>query len=305
MSSCDNTAYSNNAAGIPGIVFLHAPENLKSKINIEGFSIDPSIPIPVELSDAKKNGKPDFAAIEHLTIEMIVSGMIRVICHNTALGQADNKISTYYRDFVLAFKPNILAEFKNAAIVHLQKGSHSTAREIIAALDGFFPDSPEVLALKSMFFEETDARAETGYQEAYRLISNGNEQAGMEKLRKFLELRPDSWNGWFMLGWALRKLKRWKEGAACFSKAIEAGGAYVDTYNELAICLIETGDYDIARRELETALSYEPENIKIISNLAILALKTGQEAEAKALFRKALDIEPEDPVAHKFFSLYT
>jgi Tfp pilus assembly protein PilF len=306
MAPCDNTLYFNNAApDIPGIVFLPAPENLKSKINIEGFSVDPSIPIPVELPGNKENGKPDFTAIEDLTIEMIVSGMIRVICHNAALGQTGNKISNYYRGFVLAFKPNILAEFKNAAIIHLQKGSYSMAHEIIAALDGLFPASPEVLALKSMFFEETDVRGESNYQEAYRLISGGNEQAGMEKLRKFLELHPDSWNAWFMLGWALRKLKRWEEGAACFRKAVETGGVYADTYNELAICLMEAGDCDAARRELETALSRESENIKLISNLAILALRTGQEAEANVLFRKVLDIEPDDPLANRFFSLHT
>ncbi|MDR2658914.1 MAG: tetratricopeptide repeat protein [Spirochaetaceae bacterium] len=295
--------FQHNAA-VPQIVFLKTPESLISKISIEGFSIDPSIPIPVELPYSAKNGGADFSAMEDLTIEMIVSGMIHVICHNAALNQNNDKVSNYYRSFVLAFKPNILAEFKTAAMVHLQKGSYKMAHDIIAALDALFPESPEVFELKSIFFEERDVREDPNYKEAYRLISGGNEQAGMEKLRKFLELHPDSWNGWFMLGWALRKLKRWNEGIACFRKAIEAGGACADTYNELAICLMETGDYETARRELESALSQEPENIKIISNLAILALRTGQDTEAKALFRKALEIEPNDPLANKFFSLH-
>ncbi|MDR0409504.1 MAG: tetratricopeptide repeat protein [Spirochaetaceae bacterium] len=292
----------NNSGAVSRIVFLHVPESLKLKINVEGFSIDPSIPVPVELPAGNdESEKSNAEAIKHLSIEMVISGMIRVICHNAALKQANDKISDYYRGFVLAFKPNILTEFRNAALVHLQKGSYNMAREIITALDGLFPDSSEVSELKSVLFEENAVHVGDAYQEAYSLISGGNEQAGMEKLRKFLETHPDSWNGWFLLGWALRRLKRWKEGGECFRKAIEAGGNYADTYNELAICLIETGDYDTARHELETALSRETENIKIISNLAILALKTGREIEAKPLFRKVLDIDPDDPVANKFF----
>jgi tetratricopeptide (TPR) repeat protein len=300
-----NMRYPHDTTNTSRIIFLNTPESLKSKVDIEGFSIDPSIPIPVELPGDSADGKSGFAVMENLTIEMIISGMIRVICHNAALNQADNKISAYYRSFVLAFKPNILTEFKNAAIVHLQKGSYNMAHEIIAALDGLFPDSPDVLELKSMLFEETGERGENDYQQAYRLINDGDEQSGMEKLRKFLELHPDSWNGWFMLGWALRRLKRWEEGGACFRKALETGGDCADTYNELAICLMESGDYGAARRELETALSREAGNIKIISNLAILALRTGNEMEAKALFRKVLDIDPDDPVASKFFLLHS
>jgi Flp pilus assembly protein TadD len=104
-----------------------------------------------------------------------------------------------------------------------------------------------------------------------------------------------------MLGWALRRLKRWEEAIACFRKAAEAGGVCADTCNELAICLMETGRYDAARRELETALSMDGENIKILSNMAILALKTGGETEAKLMFQRVLEASPNDPLANRFF----
>jgi cytochrome c-type biogenesis protein CcmH/NrfG len=144
--------------------------------------------------------------------------------------------------------------------------------------------------------------AETDYREACRLIKEGDEEAGMRKLRKFLERHPDSWNGWFMLGWALRRLDRWQDALLCFRKSLETGGIEADIHNEIAICLMETGDFDAARGELEAALSRDAANVKVISNMAVLALKTGSETEARSLFRRVLDIEPDDPLAKRFFS---
>jgi tetratricopeptide (TPR) repeat protein len=293
-------AKSGNVSPGYSIVFLPVPESLQSKIDIEDFSFNPSIPIPVEISAGSETG-----ALENLTIEMIIAGMIRVICQYAAANRADDEVSVYYRNFVLAFKPNIMAEFKSAAMVHLRNGSYGMAREIITALAGLFPGSGEASELGSMLARETDPETGSGsepdYREAYHLIRDGNEEAGMEKLRRFLEHRPDSWNGWFMLGWALRRLKRWEDALACFRKALETGGRCADTYNEIAICLMETGRWEAARGELETALAGDGKNIKILSNLAILALKTGNETEADALFRKVLEIEPDDPLAKFFF----
>ena len=106
-----------------------------------------------------------------------------------------------------------------------------------------------------------------------------------------------------MLGWALRRLGRWEDGAAAFNKAIEFGGGNSDTRNELAICLMETGDYPGVRRELEIALREDTENVKIISNLGVLAMKNGDDDEAAAFFRTVLEFEPDDPVARQFFDL--
>jgi cytochrome c-type biogenesis protein CcmH/NrfG len=119
-------------------------------------------------------------------------------------------------------------------------------------------------------------------------------------VRDFLERYPAVWNGWFVLGWALRRLERWADGTAALKKAVELGGGNADTRNELAICLMETGELAAARRELEAALPDDPENVKIISNLGVLALKNGRHEEAAAFFRTVLEIDPADPLAGEF-----
>jgi tetratricopeptide (TPR) repeat protein len=283
------------------IIFLPVTEELAAKVRAAGFPIDAAIPIPVELPAEADTAARELVALKNLTIEMIIAGMIRMICRFTLENNAENQVSAYYRRFVLAFKPDILAEFKSAAYAHIQNGSYNMAREIIAALKGLFPGRDEVSVLEEALAEASAPRADEDYESAYRLISSGDEKSGIERLRKFLERHPDSWNGWFMLGWALRRLKRWQDAIACFRKALEIGGGCTDTYNELAICLMETGCYDEARNELEKALSLDEKNTKIISNMAILALKTGHETEAEILFRKVLEAVPNDPLANRFF----
>jgi tetratricopeptide (TPR) repeat protein len=334
------------------------------------FSIDPAIPLPVEL--APGTTEPD---LQNLSGEMILSGMIRILAENP-----DRENAAYYRQFVLALRPAILEEFTEAAIIKAKNGDYAMALEILNALNGLFPRLPVVLLNRALILEsradaleragrEEEAEAENTlarraygeilaleppfpnglfnagffyikgrrfdqardclsryipladepekreqaerivaeieksslddeiFQEACDLIRRGKEKEGLLKVRDFLERRPDVRNGWFVLGWGLRKLGRWEDGAAAFKKAIELGGSSADTLNELAICLMEMGDYDEARHCLESALREEPENVKIISNLGVLALKTGDENRAGGFFRTALELEPDDPVA--------
>jgi len=135
---------------------------------------------------------------------------------------------------------------------------------------------------------------------AHNLIQEGNIEVGLACIHDFIEDRPKVWNGWFMLGWALRLLGRWEDGKAALKKAVELGGDNSDTRNELAICLMETGDIAEARRELERALTNDPENVKIISNLGVLALKNNEKEKAAAFFRTVLEIDSSDPVAKSY-----
>ena len=49
------------------------------------------------------------------------------------------------------------------------------------------------------------------FKAAYDLISSGQEEKGLEQVRDFLQSNPKVWNGWFMLGWGLRRLERYSE----------------------------------------------------------------------------------------------
>ena len=353
------------------------------------FSVDPSIPLPVELDRELTDIK---SLAENLTWEMILTGMIRVLYEGKKAGEGESPIEgvqphwlDYYRHFVLMLKPDIYNEFTGAAIIKARNTDFDDALEIIAALEGLFPFSPEVLLNKALIQEEEAAdmerkgremeaalendkaldtytraldmepvlpellynvgifytrkknfskaleyfteylsaaedsakkeKAETiikeikskglddfKYYESIELIRRGREEEALLLIRDFLEEHPKVWNAWFILGWALRKTARWKDALESFRKALELGGGTPDTLNETAICLMELGDFTGARKELETALREDPENLKIISNLGILALKKGDTEEAAGFFRIVLELNPLDPIALKFFA---
>ncbi len=354
------------------ISYISVPESLRHSFDDApgSFSLDPSIPIPVELPDGEE--KLD---LEKLSWEMIISGMLRVITAEREAEDAD-----YYRRFILTVKPDIKTEFTEAAIFKAKNREFKLALEILDAVSSLYPDDPVTALNQARVWEEYSAdnesagrletaesaaaEAEAAYRrsmsasanypdayfnaayfymgrhnfteavsclrryteisdderkkakanaaikhieasnlddarfhEAYEAIKAGDADGAMEKIRGFLERRPDVWNAWFILGWALRRSERWAEAAQVFRKALELGGDAADLRNELAICLMETGELDEARGQLEKALYADGENLKIISNLGVIALRQGRQAEAAGFFRTVLEYDPEDPLA--------
>lgn len=141
------------------------------------------------------------------------------------------------------------------------------------------------------------------FKEAYDFIRLGKEREGIAKITKFIESHPDVWNAWFLLGWAHRRLGEYEQGRTAFERAMALGSHEIDTYNELAICLMEIGELVESRRQLVKALHIEPENTKILSNLGIVSMKEEKIEEAIGYFQAVQAIEPEDPIAVKYLEI--
>jgi tetratricopeptide (TPR) repeat protein len=186
----------------------------------------------------------------------------------------------------------------NAGFFYMKRRNFDEARECFSAYIPLSDDS-EKKGRAAAFIRKIERSGldDEILREAYDFVRRGDAEQGLLKAKDFLQRHNNVWNGWFILGWALRKLGRWEDGAAAFRKTIEMGGDNSDARNELAICLMEQKEYAAARKELEAALREEPENVKIISNLGILAAKKGDNDEAAAFFRTVLELEPEDPIA--------
>lgn len=140
------------------------------------------------------------------------------------------------------------------------------------------------------------------FKSAFELISMGKEEQGLEEIREFLSKNPTVWNAWFILGWGLRRLERWNDAKLAFEKSIECGSTEPDTLNELAICHLELGEFKESRECLVAALSLEPENTKIMSNMGYLELKMGNKEEAKKYFLTVLEFDPNDVIASNMLS---
>jgi len=199
---------------------------------------------------------------------------------------------------LLAMEPPFSPAYYHAAFFFVRKRSFDRAVSLLTSFIGLSEDEEKVTRAKDVLKKLQElGYLDTTFKEAYDFIQLGDEEKGLEKATEFVGRYPDVWNGWFLVGWANRRLGRWREGVEAFAKAVSLGSQETDTFNEMAICQIELGDLPAARASLEKALRLEPENVKIIVNLGALAHRMGKKGEALGFFRSALVIDPEDGLA--------
>lgn len=199
---------------------------------------------------------------------------------------------------LLAQEPPFSPAYYHAAFFYLRIKDYDRAVSLFTSYVGLGDDEEKLAKAKEALAKLGElGYLDSAFKEAYDFIQMGQEEKGLERARDFVGQNPSLWNGWFLVGWASRRLGRWEEAAQAFEKATALGSQECDTFNELALCQMELGRLPEARRSLERALSLEPENVKIIVNLGALALRMGKRGEALGFFRSALEIDPDDSLA--------
>lgn len=221
----------------------------------------------------------------------------------------DQMALTYYKE-AMDSDPEIPDAFFNSAFFYLKKNNFADAKGCFENYLALIADAKDEDLGENGIYKKERAQEmidkisnrnleNEHFHNAYELIASGQEEKGLEEIRKFIRDNPAVWNAWFLLGWALRKSGRFEEAKQAFEKAreCEGGDENADTLNELAICQMETGDIKGAKQTLIDALAYDSENTKIISNLGYLCLKTDDKEQARKFFETVLEIDPEDKIA--------
>ncbi|GAB1433399.1 tetratricopeptide repeat protein [Spirochaetota bacterium] len=211
--------------------------------------------------------------------------------------ELDSKAFDLYKK-LFSMEPSYPDAYFNAAFFYLKKHSYEQALRCLEKYVELGEDDKKLAKARELAGTlKTRASADSVFKEAYDFIKMGREEESINRIKEFLAYNKDVWNGWFLLGWASRRLGRWEDGRKAFLEAIKLGGDGVDTLNELAICEMELNLLPESKKHLEKALHKEPENIKIISNLGVIAKKLGRLEEAMGFFRTVLEIEPNDHLA--------
>lgn len=220
----------------------------------------------------------------------------------------DNDALLHYKEAMNA-EPAIPDAFFNAGFFYLKQHSFREAKDCFETYLALTCDSnDEELGENGIYKKEraqeilnhinNDNMDDEAFKRAYKLISSGQEEKGLEEIRTFIQKNPNVWNAWFLLGWGLRRIGRWADAEQAFNQSLSCGGENnCDTYNELAICLMEQGKTKEAKKSLQKALSINPENVKIISNLGYLSLKEENIDDARKYFTIVLEYSPNDKIA--------
>lgn len=221
----------------------------------------------------------------------------------------DEMAKNFYQKVLSAETP-LLDAFFNAGFFYLKQKNFSRARECFESYVTLTNTLEEkdlddngkykIQRAKEILTDIVNRNLDDElFSSAYESILHNDEETALNQIREFLSKNPKVWNAWFMLGWALRRLEKYDDAKKAFEQALNLGGNNSDTYNELAICLLELGQLEECREKLYTALQKDSENTKIISNLGCLALKEGNIEEAKKFFYTVLEIDPDDQIAKK------
>ncbi len=220
----------------------------------------------------------------------------------------DNDALSYYNDAMNA-EPAIPDAFFNAGFFYLKQHNFHEAKGAFETYVALTADTQDEKMDENAEYKlnraqeilnkiENDNMDDEAFSLAYKLISSGQEEKGLEAIRKFLTNNQKVWNAWFLCGWGLRRLGRYQDALTAFNQALTCGGdTNSDTYNELAICYMEEGDLEKAKESLLKAFNLSPEDTKIISNLGYLCLRQGDKVQAQKYFTTVLEFDPNDKIA--------
>jgi len=133
------------------IIFIKLRDDMKRDIN--GFTVDPAVPLPVEKRTGQDNYDPN-----DLSWEMIIAAMLKIMAYDRDYEHID-----YYRQFIKAVKPDLFKEMTQVGIFKAGNKDFAIAEEIFMALEGLNPDDiPNMLNLARVYEEHAKSCKESG-----------------------------------------------------------------------------------------------------------------------------------------------
>ena len=187
----------------------------------------------------------------------------------------------------------LLSEF---GMLNLFLGNDELALEYLNQYVRIAPEGEKKTLVEARIKEISDRlENDRTLHEAFDEMQLGNEDQALRLIESFIVNNPKVWSGWFIKGWAHRRLGDFAPAQTAFLKCLELGETNADIYNELSICAVELGDKELSKTYLEIALELDEENVKLLSNLAFLNLRDEEYNRAYELLLKAQTIDPNDP----------
>ncbi|HAF00448.1 MAG TPA: hypothetical protein DCG63_04050, partial [Methylophilaceae bacterium] len=114
------------------------------------------------------------------------------------------------------------------------------------------------------------------------LSDQGNQAAALDKVNAYLSTNPKDAEAMFMKGVILVELGKRDEAIKTFTDLTEKYPNLPEPYNNLAVLYADQGQYDKARKALETAIKTHPSYATAHENLGDIYARLASEAYDKA-----------------------
>ncbi|MDT4763326.1 tetratricopeptide repeat protein [Sphaerochaeta sp. PS] len=311
---------------LENLVFIRLPSSMER--NLDGFRIDPSIEIPIQLPA----GQTSLEATSDISIELLVAGMLKIIAFDP-----DHKNFSYYRDFVLTVQQDAVQELNLAAIAQEQKGNFDFAEELFLTVNHLAPMSATFINLAtfyskraaldstkgtaydfyqqkametlkegvSLFEDDAQLLSELGFFHLYQ----GNVEIAKEYLDRFLEVAEPGEKRTHVekiMGDINNKLNNDKALMQAYDQI--QMGKEEEALGNLELYLAENpkvwnawflkgwalrrlSRFEEAEKPFLTCLTLGESSSDIYNELSICALETGKTALAKNYLNTAIDLE--------------
>lgn len=193
----------------------------------------------------------------------------------------------------------------------------------------------EILQYQAALREEPDMK-EAHLNLAVAYLDSGHPEKGLESARKAIELAEGGWaEAHLAAGYALGRLRRYEEEAACYREALELKPAYPEALNNLgavlrqmlkyaeaaevfarlvpqmrnnpqplvdqAVCLWFAGDTDGAMRTAEKAREIQPGYLPALTTIGMFWAHKGDRDRARESTSRAVELYPKS--AEAYFAL--
>ncbi len=118
------------------------------------------------------------------------------------------------------------------------------------------------------------------YEMARDLIESEKYKESIEFISKYIEKYPESWHGYYLMGYAYRLLGEYNKAIETLERALLFNDSSSEIYNEFGLNFMNLKNFSKSELYFEKALRKNPEDLAIISNLAVMFFRKGEKDKA-------------------------
>jgi Flp pilus assembly protein TadD len=202
----------------------------------------------------------------------------------------------------LVFSSKANTPYTQLFLTHIDTDGESTPPVVLERFTGSdrAANIPEFVQLPA----DSIAKIEERFLDAYSFLRAGmaNERTGdyagaVRIYRRGLAVAPGNVELLNAVGFALFQQGDSREAVAALQQAVEADPKHWKAHNNLALAAIDLGELELAEAHYRESLAIAPQPA-IYNDLGFVLEREGLADEAAALYRKALELDPESASAH-------